>query len=49
MLRFFSSLLDTEEGGLQEIIGLFIDINQLGVRVNRFDIVRTMYEKNKLL
>ena len=41
--------LDTEEGGLQEIIDLFIDINQLGVKVNRFDIVRTMYEKNKLL
>ena len=41
--------LDIEEGGLQEIIDLFIDINQLGVKVNRFDIVRTMYEKNRLL
>ena len=41
--------LDMEEGGLQEIIDLFIDINQLGVKVNRFDIVRTMYEKNRLL
>ena len=41
--------LDKEEGGLQEIIDLFIDINQLGVKVNRFDIVRTMYERNKLL
>ena len=41
--------MDKEEGGLQEVIDLFIDINQLGVKVNRFDIVRTMYEKNKLL
>ena len=41
--------MDKEEGGLQEIIDLFIDINQLGVKVNRFDIVRTMYERNKLL
>ena len=41
--------MDKEEGGLQEIIDLFIDINQLGVKVNRFDIVRTMYGKNKLL
>src|SRR5436305_13916435 len=42
--------LDTEDaGGLKEVIDLFIDINQLGVKVNRFDIVRTMYEHNKLL
>lgn len=39
----------TEEGGLTEIIDLFIDINQLGVKVNRFDIVRTMYENKRLL
>lgn len=41
--------MDKDEGGLKEIIDLFIDINQLGVKVNRFDIVRTMYEKNRLL
>ncbi len=41
--------MDIDEGGLAEVISLFIDINQLGVRVNRFDIVRTMYENNKLL
>ena len=41
--------MNKDEGGLKEIIDLFIDINQLGVKVNRFDIVRTMYEKNRLL
>jgi hypothetical protein len=41
--------MDREEGGIQEVIDLFIDINQLGVKVNRFDIVRTMYGKNRLL
>jgi Protein of unknown function DUF262 len=41
--------LDSDEGSLKEVIDLFIDINQLGVKVNRFDIVRTMYEKNRLL
>jgi hypothetical protein len=40
---------DKDYVSLEEVINLFIDINQLGVRVNRFDIVRTMYEDNKLL
>jgi hypothetical protein len=34
---------------LAEIIDLFIDINQLDVKVSRFDIARTMYEENALL
>jgi hypothetical protein len=41
--------MDKEEGGLKEIIDLFIDINQLGIKVTRFDIVRTMKDKNRLL
>jgi hypothetical protein len=41
--------MDKEEGGLKEIIDLFIDINQLGVRVTRFDIIRTMKDRNRLL
>ncbi|MBZ5596615.1 MAG: hypothetical protein LAP39_30610 [Acidobacteriia bacterium] len=41
--------MDAEDGGLNEVIDLFIDINQYGVKVSRFDIVRTMYERNKLL
>jgi Protein of unknown function DUF262 len=41
--------MDKEEGGLKEVIDLFIDINQLGVRVTRFDIIRTMTEENRLL
>ncbi|MBV9609898.1 MAG: DUF262 domain-containing protein, partial [Acidobacteria bacterium] len=39
----------TEDAGLKEVIDLFIDINQYGMRVQRFDIVRTMYENNRLL
>lgn len=41
--------LDAEDSSLSEIINLFIDINQLGVKVSRFDIVRTMTASNKLL
>lgn len=41
--------MDREEGGIQELIDLFIDINQLGVKVSRWNIVRTMYSKNRLL
>lgn len=41
--------MDKEEGGLKEVIDLFIDINQLGVRVTRFDIIRTMTDENRLL
>jgi hypothetical protein len=40
---------DDEEGSFDEIISLFIDINSYGVRVNRFDIIKTMKEKNQLL
>lgn len=40
---------DNEEGSFDEIISLFIDINSQGVRVNRFDIIRTMKDNNKLL
>jgi hypothetical protein len=40
---------DNEEGSFDEIISLFIDINSYGVRVNRFDIIRTMKDNNKLL
>ena len=41
--------MDAETGGLNEVIDLFIDINQYGIKVSRCDIVRTMYESNKLL
>lgn len=37
-----------DETSLDEIIDLFIDINQTGVKVNRFDIVKAM-QKNPLL
>jgi hypothetical protein len=37
-----------DESALDEIISLFVDINQYGVRVNRFDIVKAM-SKNPLL
>jgi hypothetical protein len=40
--------INLEGSSLDEIIQLFIDINQQGVRVNRFDIVKAM-GKNKLL
>lgn len=38
-----------EEGAFKELIDLFIDINQYGVKVKRFDIVRTMKDENPLL
>jgi Protein of unknown function DUF262 len=41
--------LDDEEGSLDEVISLFIDINSQGVPVKRFDIIRTMKEKKPLL
>lgn len=41
--------LDSEDGSLDEVISLFIDINSYGVKVNRFDIIRTLTDKNKLL
>jgi len=34
---------------LDEIISLFVDINQRGVQVNRFDIVKALYLKDPLL
>lgn len=37
-----------DDSSLDEIISLFVDINQYGVRVNRFDIVKAM-SKNPLL
>jgi len=39
----------TDDTSLDEIIDLFIDINQQGVEVNRFDIVKAMGNKNALL
>jgi hypothetical protein len=34
--------LDDEKASLDEIIGLFIDINQQGVKVSRFDVVKAL-------
>jgi len=39
----------TDESHLDELISLFVDINQEGVRVGRFDIVKAMGANNKLL
>jgi len=39
----------TDESSLDEIINLFVDINQSGVPVNRFDVVKAMGDKNPLL
>jgi Protein of unknown function DUF262 len=39
----------TDESYLDEIINLFVDINQQGVQVGRFDIVRAMGSGNRLL
>jgi hypothetical protein len=39
----------TDESHLDEIINLFVDINQQGVSVSRFDIVKAMGANNKLL
>lgn len=41
--------LDESSSSLDEIIGLFIDINQYGKKVARFDIVKAMGLENKLL
>ncbi|SHH27725.1 DUF262 domain-containing protein [Bradyrhizobium erythrophlei] len=38
-----------DETSLDEIINLFVDINQHGVKVNRFDIVKAIGKENKLL
>jgi hypothetical protein len=34
---------------LDEIISLFVDINQQGVPVNRFDVVKAMYKNGNCL
>lgn len=39
----------SDDSTLDEIIGLFVDINQLGVAVARFDVVKAMGENNRLL
>ena len=39
----------TEESSLDEIINLFVDINQEGVAVSRFAVVKAMGKKNGLL
>lgn len=39
----------TDDSHLDEIISLFVDINQQGVAVKRFDIVKAMGDKNALL
>jgi len=41
--------MDKEEGGLQQLIDLFIDINQQGEKVKRWEIIRTMVQGNHLL
>jgi hypothetical protein len=38
-----------DETSLDEIINLFVDINQQGAKVKRFDIVKAIGKKNKLL
>lgn len=38
-----------ENSSLDEIISLFVDINQQGVAVNRFDIIKAMYKNDKIL
>jgi hypothetical protein len=38
-----------DETSLDEIINLFVDINQHGVKVNRFDIVKAVGKGNRLL
>ena len=38
-----------EETSLDEVISLFVDINQQGVTVNRFDIVKAMYKNDAIL
>ena len=41
--------LDDESGSLDEIINLFVDINQYGEKVKRFDIVKAIGQGNALL
>lgn len=41
--------LDDEDSSLDEIINLFVDINQRGTKVSRFDIVKAIGQDNKLL
>ena len=41
--------LDDESGSLDEIINLFVDINQYGEKVKRFDIVKAIGQGNRLL
>lgn len=38
-----------ESTALDEVISLFVDINQQGVPVNRFDIVKAMYKNDPIL
>ena len=38
-----------EATSLDEVISLFVDINQQGVPVNRFDIVKAMYKNDQIL
>ncbi|HEX5757588.1 MAG TPA: DUF262 domain-containing protein [Thermoanaerobaculia bacterium] len=39
----------SEGSSLDEIIGLFVDINQQGVAVSRFDVAKAMGDNNRLL
>ena len=41
--------LDDDEASLDEIVGLFVDINTQGEKVKRFDIVKAIGRENKLL
>jgi hypothetical protein len=41
--------LEDDAGSLDEIINLFVDINQYGARVKRFDIVKAIGAQNPLL
>jgi hypothetical protein len=34
--------LDDEDSGIDEVVNLFIDINQYGVKVSRFDVIKAM-------
>lgn len=38
-----------DDTSLDEVISLFVDINQQGVQVNRFDIVKAMYKNDPIL
>lgn len=41
--------LDDDDASLDEIVGLFVDINTQGEKVKRFDIVKAIGRENKLL